>query len=84
MKANEQTIKQKIVTLYDQVFIKQSILEVGLRNSLGQIEETLLDETHCSGKFLRYFARLYILLCLCFIEHSFVFRKPKLTRYVYI
>ena len=51
---------------------------------LGQIDETLLDETDCSGKFLRYFSRLYILLCLCFIEHSFVFRKPKQTRYVYI
>ena len=31
MKAHEQTIKQKIVTLYDHVFIQQSILEVGLR-----------------------------------------------------
>ena len=30
-KANEQAIKQKIVTLYDQVFIQQSILEDGLR-----------------------------------------------------
>ena len=29
-KANEQGIKPKIVTLYDQVFIQQSILEVGL------------------------------------------------------
>ena len=29
-KANEQAIKQKIVTLYDQVFIQQPILEFGL------------------------------------------------------
>ena len=33
-----------------------------------------LDETDCSGKFLRYFAQLYISLCLYVIEHSFVFR----------
>ena len=30
-KANKQAIKQKIVTLYDQVFIQKPILEVGLR-----------------------------------------------------
>ena len=30
--------------------------------------------TDCSGKFLRYFAQLYTLLCLYVIEHSFVFR----------
>ena len=34
-KANEQAIKQKIVTLYDQVFIQQSILEVRLRFFFG-------------------------------------------------
>ena len=33
-----------------------------------------MDETDCSGKFLRYFAQLYISLCLYVIEHSFVFR----------
>ena len=32
-----------------------------------------LAEADCSGKFLKYFARLYILLCLYVIEHSFIY-----------
>ena len=39
------------------------------------MDSFLLDETDCSGKFLRYFARLYISPCLYVIEHSFVFRN---------
>ena len=35
----------------------------------------------CAGKFLRYFERLYISLCLYVIEHCFVFCKPKLTHF---
>ena len=36
----------------------------------------LLDETGCSGKFLRHFMTIRF--------HSFVFRKPKLSRlYIY-
>ena len=46
------------------------------------MDSFLLDETDCSGKFLRYFARLYISLCLYVIEHSIVFRKPKLLFYL--
>ena len=71
MKANEQTIKQKIATLYDQVFIQQSISEVGLRIFLGQIDETLLDETDCSGKFLRYFHDYTFCSDICFIDIYF-------------
>ena len=29
---------------------------------------------------LKYITRLYVSLCLCVIEHSFVFRKPNLNR----
>ena len=43
-------------------------------------ESSSLDETDCSGKSLRYVINLYISLCLYDIEHSFVFRKPTLTR----
>ena len=43
----------------------------------------LLDETDCSGMFLRYFAQLYILLSLYVIEHSSVFCKSKLTHFAY-
>ena len=41
------------------------------------IYDCIVDETDCGGKFLRYFARLYVSLCV--IERSLVFHKPKLT-----
>ena len=41
--------------------------------------EGIFLKIDCSGKFLRYFARLYISLCLYVIEHSFVFLKSKLA-----
>ena len=40
-KANEQAIKLKIVALYDQVFIQQSILEVGLLE--GELKDFCTD-----------------------------------------
>ena len=53
-----------------------------LTRYLPQQSVSFLD---CCGKSLRYVVNLYILLCLCDVEHSFVFHKPTLTRiYIYI
>ena len=48
------------------------------------IQEESSGGKGCSGKFLRHILLLYVSLCLYVIEHSFVFRKPKLSRFIYI
>ena len=47
-----------------------------------------IQEESSGGKQFRYdfntIQFLYVLLCLYVIEHSFVFRKPKLYIYIYL
>ena len=83
---------QFIIYIYIYIYIRVS---VGLRNTkecsmsyrqsemyklITYLKDLPLQTTDCSGKSLRYVINLYISLCLYDIEHSFVFRKPTLTR----